>query len=98
MTSIGNSGQFVVLNFSDGPIVGSSEGGSLRTIEGSELRLGILLGRELGKKEMDGVILPTTVGDVLGKRLGLRFGSLEIEGTALDETDGFALMVGVSLG
>jgi len=44
-----------------------SEGESLGTSDGPELRLGILLGRELGEIEMDGALLPTTVGAVLGK-------------------------------
>ena len=44
-----------------------SEGESLGTSDGPELKLGILLGLKLGEIEMDGVLLVTTVGVVLGK-------------------------------
>ena len=45
-----------------------SEGESLGTSDGPELKLGILLGLKLGEIEIDGILLLTTnVGVVLGK-------------------------------
>jgi hypothetical protein len=85
-----------LLGWLDGVI--DSEGESLGASDGTELRLGILLGLELGKADMDGLLLASSVGAMLGRRLGLMLGWVEIEGATLGVTDGIALKVGVSLG